>query len=63
MYQVHQCNDKRLIHMMSYFKGDDSLRRILRQTLKGGIILKMRVPRAQDLQSVCCKSSEFFVLS
>lgn len=32
--------------------GDDSLKRILLQTLKGGVILKMRVPRAQDLQSV-----------
>ncbi|KAG2183344.1 hypothetical protein INT43_006349 [Umbelopsis isabellina] len=31
---------------------DDSLKRILLQTLKGGVILKMRVPRAQDLQSV-----------
>lgn len=32
--------------------GDDSLRRILKQSMKGNTMLQMRVPREQDLLSV-----------
>lgn len=32
--------------------GDESLRRILKQSMKGNTMLQMRVPREQDLLSV-----------
>jgi len=32
--------------------GDDSLKRILKQSMKGNTMLQMRVPREQDLLSV-----------
>lgn len=34
------------------FVGDDSLKRVLKQSLKNNTMLQMRVPREQDLLSV-----------
>lgn len=39
----------------NYLIGDDSLKRVLKQSLKNTIMLQMRVPREQDLLSVSLK--------
>lgn len=42
----------RILKRVIYIVGDDSLKRVLKQSLKNNTMLQMRVPREQDLLSV-----------